>query len=200
MYGYEWETGEGSSNDINFVIDPDVSRAYGIWAFPSNNRIRIGFASDSPIKKSDLEQISQRHFSVQSQPSNFKGGAIPTSGPIRRFYTDNVFLIGDAAGLCGPFLGDGIQTAIKSAMAAAQAIGQSDAGNTYVQLLKDFGVIKYLKQQALLRSFWDRFVSRNTLKRLYRFTLKNRDHLLEDLVAIKENPSGFLSISKKFFN
>ncbi|WP_018963418.1 NAD(P)/FAD-dependent oxidoreductase [Coprothermobacter platensis] len=201
LYGYEWGTEPTQGNNtISFVIDPNIARAYGVWAFTSSNETRIGLASDRPLRKSDAEQIGRTYFSTQSQPSDFKGGVIPTSGPIRRLFIDNVFLVGDAAGLCGPFLGDGIQTAIKSGMAAAQAIDQRNAGDAYVQFLKDSGVIKYLKQQAILRSIWDRFVSHTTLKRLYRFTLRNQGHLLDDLTMIKEDPSKFPLLVRKFFS
>jgi len=44
--------------------------------------------------------------------------------PVRAPFKEDVILLGDAAGLCGPFLGDGIQTAVKSGIAAARAVEQ----------------------------------------------------------------------------
>ena len=200
LYGYEWKISQPAVDDfITFVVDPTVSRAYGIWMFPVNGGVRMGLASKKPLRKTDVQSIMKQYFSFDGPLLDYKGGAIPISGPVRAPFKEDVILLGDAAGLCGPFLGDGIQTAVKSGIAAARAVEQPNVGPAYVELLKKTEVTKYLKQQALLRSIWDRFVSKNTLKRLYKFTLRNQDHLLDDLTTIKEDPSSFLQIARKFF-
>ena len=201
LYGYEWSISRPLADDfITFIVDPSVSRAYGIWMFPINGEtVRVGLASKKPLRREDAQSMMKQYFSFDDPLLDYKGGAIPISGPVRTPFKENVILLGDAAGLCGPFLGDGIQTAVKSGIAAAKALEQPDVGASYAQLLRTLGVTKYLKQQSTLRNLWDKFVSQSTLKRLYRFTLRNQDHLLDDLTTIKEDPSNFFPVVREFF-
>jgi len=125
LYGYEWSINQPlADNFITFIVDPSVSRAYGIWMFPVNGGVRIGLASKKPLRKIDVQSIMKQYFSFDGPLLDYKGGAIPISGPVRAPFKEDVILLGDAAGLCGPFLGDGIQTAVKSGIAAARAVEQ----------------------------------------------------------------------------
>ena len=51
-----------------------------------------------------------------------RGGLIPVGGRVRPFATDDVVLVGDAAGLVSPLTGGGIHTALGSGRAAGLAI------------------------------------------------------------------------------
>jgi len=70
----------------------DVSSKWGV---------RIGLASKKPLRKIDVQSIMKQYFSFDGPLLDYKGGAIPISGPVRAPFKEDVILLGDAAGLCG---------------------------------------------------------------------------------------------------
>lgn len=114
------------------------------WLFPNKNRLVVGmgglhrknknlttvfkaFLDDYHIKNADL--------------SNLKGHPLPYGNFMKKPIQGNLLLVGDAAGLVDPMLGEGIYQAHKSGELAAQAIMETLENNTdleanYLDLLR----------------------------------------------------------------
>ncbi|HEX7010974.1 MAG TPA: NAD(P)/FAD-dependent oxidoreductase [Phycisphaeraceae bacterium] len=127
---------------------PDLS-GYG-WCFRKGSYLNIGLG-----RQGDAEGLGQQvHRFVEmlkaqgrvpaNTPSRFKGHAYLLYGrPHRRWFDDGAILIGDAAGLAYPQSGEGIRTAVESALLAARTIldakgdYRADRLARYAQLLEE---------------------------------------------------------------
>lgn len=122
-----------------------VTSGYG-WVFPKGDHLNIGlYTFDDRIKlKADALRNycweKTGHKSIQ-QPTAFSIGFGGWEyGPNLK----RIFLVGDAAGLADPLLGEGLHNAIKSGQAAAHAILQETADGDRASLCyhKHIGPIK----------------------------------------------------------
>lgn len=100
-----------------------VKSGYG-WVFPKGDHLNVGLYTNAPDVK-----INRQELAAYAQQ---KCGMLPTGAVIghhiglggRKYkpVSKRVFLIGDAAGLVDPLLGEGIYFAIRSGQIAAAAI------------------------------------------------------------------------------
>lgn len=105
-----------------------VAHGYG-WLFPKGDHVNVGLYTNDPavrISRDDVAAFARRTLGTDAL-DGFVGHHIGLGGcdlaqPWRR-----VFLVGDAAGLVDPLLGEGIYNAIVSGQAAARAIAESSA-------------------------------------------------------------------------
>jgi flavin-dependent dehydrogenase len=104
-----------------------------LWIFPKRNRLSVGIARFSPGSV-DLRRILVREiakFGVGLTGVRLHGHPLPLHWRSERLHTTRCLLVGDAAGLVDPLLGEGIRFAVRSAEIAAQAIFKDDlAGYT----------------------------------------------------------------------
>lgn len=118
-----------------------MPRGYG-WVFPKRDHWNVGVYS--PMGGAQLRRHLDgfpRQVGVAAAPARVKfvGFPIPVRNARRRFQTERVWLLGDAAGLAEGVFGEGIYFALKSATLAAQAVAEGGLapGNTrYTQALE----------------------------------------------------------------
>jgi flavin-dependent dehydrogenase len=119
-----------------------VPRGYA-WVFPKGDHLNIGAGIFRPRSEegrghrgagSELRRAIKDYaysLGLAADPDRLPHHAHPIppwAGRERLNARDGrVLLVGDAAGLVGPLFGDGILSAIKSGLIAAQAIGDDDA-------------------------------------------------------------------------
>lgn len=109
-------------NKMFFIFD-DVLFGYG-WIFPKKDYLSIGAGAFEP-RPGDVQNFLQRiakKYDLNLDNAATKGHPVPIFTRHEKLSTDRILLIGDAAGLVDPFIGDGIRLAIKSGQFAAQAI------------------------------------------------------------------------------
>jgi flavin-dependent dehydrogenase len=101
-----------------------MARGYG-WIFPKTDHLNVGVFSIYPTRsiKADLARFMSR-YDILDAPLRVRhlGFAIPLENTRRAFEQDNVLLLGDAAGFAESFYGEGIYFALRSALAAADAL------------------------------------------------------------------------------
>ena len=102
---------------------PDL-KGYG-WVFRKQNYLNIGLGREDKHRLSSHVQVFIRYLKQQGKvpndmPEKLNGHAyLLYPHAVRNIVSDNVILIGDAAGLAYPQSGEGIRPAIESAILAA---------------------------------------------------------------------------------
>ena len=164
----EFELTEGQIRDCK--VKPEIPeiyfcddlKGYG-WSFRKGNFLNIGLgredsSSVSRHTKQFLSFLKSRSRVPQDTPENFHGHAYILYGHTRReILGDGLILIGDAAGLAYPHSGEGIRTAVESALLAAETIisAKGDFGRTRLapyeqRLFHRFGKPKPVAQPEVL--------------------------------------------------
>ena len=124
-----------------FELDA-VPDGYG-WIFPKREHLSIGVYTHrrGVDLRARLKEFCRTHPRLQKgEIFQMLGGALPTGGYRRLLQKERVLLVGDAAGVVEPVLGEGIYHALLSADIAADSI------------------IGFLKQGKNLRAYSKRFV------------------------------------------
>jgi geranylgeranyl reductase family protein len=110
-----------------------ISRGYG-WIFPKNDHLSVGIFRAYPGKGGGMKE-SLAHF-IACQPVlqnarqvSLHGHRIPLGGIRSELDKGRIILVGDAANLADPWLGEGIYYAIQSARIAAEEILRFLQGN-----------------------------------------------------------------------
>lgn len=100
-----------------------VPRGYG-WVFPKDDHVNVGLYTCSPSVRPRREQLAEYVDSQLGRTAldHVVGHQVGLGGWRYRPASNRIFLVGDAAGLVDPLLGEGIYNAIKSGQAAAAAI------------------------------------------------------------------------------
>jgi geranylgeranyl reductase family protein len=104
-----------------------MPRGYG-WIFPKKDHLNVGVYSMFPRRsiRDDLARFMSRYASLRGHADGkILGHSIPTRNHQRRYATDGVLLLGDAAGFAESFYGEGIYFALRSAVLAAEAFARS---------------------------------------------------------------------------
>jgi flavin-dependent dehydrogenase len=126
------------SMDLSMGFDfSRVSGGYG-WIFPKKNHINVGLYSlkaDVKIDRQDLVDYAVQRIG-RPVPTRITGFPLGMGGWRYRPGRGRVLLVGDAAGLVDPLLGEGLYHAIISGQKAAAAIADAmstgkDACKTY---------------------------------------------------------------------
>ena len=105
-----------------------VDRGYG-WIFPKGDHLNVGLYS----LNSTIPQANRKlaEFVAAKTGQNISGAIhghrIPHDGRRFRQIRSDACLIGDAAGMIDPFLGEGIYNAVRSGQLAAGAILKADS-------------------------------------------------------------------------
>jgi flavin-dependent dehydrogenase len=117
-----------------------VDRGYG-WVFPKDDHLNVGLYSLNPTIPHAADKlaafVAAKTGRAISRPIH--GHKIPHDGRRARFAWSNACLIGDAAGLIDPLLGEGIYNAIRSGQLAARAIlsGHADFARETDEVRRD---------------------------------------------------------------
>lgn len=138
------------------------------WAFLRGEMLNLGLAG---------RRISGRELLARYQdflarhglgaPGRWRGATIPCpDGGAQRLYRGRAILVGDAAGLADPFLGEGIGQGLVSGRLAARAILRGDVA----------GYVKDLRREFLADAFSARLLARMIYRAPGWFQKKARRH------------------------
>jgi geranylgeranyl reductase family protein len=111
---------DGASLEFDFAA---VDRGYG-WVFPKDDHLNVGLYTLNPTIPHAAARLADfvAQKTGRSISGKIHGHKIPHDGRRLRQAGRWACLIGDAAGMIDPFLGEGIYHAIRSGQLAAQAI------------------------------------------------------------------------------
>lgn len=128
---------------------------------------------------------------VSVQGKSYKAKIMPFA-PIKRFYTDNSLIVGDAAGFVRPGTGEGIYFALLSRKFAAQTIiGKREFAWYEERCRKEFG--KYLKPVTF---GWNRFLLNKILEKAIK--ISNKDKTFNKMLAEDFFRLGYYKLGRKF--
>ncbi|NOZ42737.1 MAG: geranylgeranyl reductase family protein [Alphaproteobacteria bacterium] len=134
-----------SYDDIAAVPTPGfdfdiVKFGYG-WVFPKGDHANVGLYSGKAgvkLSKAALRGYSKKRLGSDNL-KNITGYPIALGGANYKATHANFFLVGDAAGMTEPLLGEGIHNALKSGQMAARAIiDQEFSAKTAGELYNDY--------------------------------------------------------------
>ena len=102
-----------------------LKHGYG-WIFPKREHFSIGLFYAQPDKAPGLKPALSRYLTALGLENSVikieKGHRIPLGGRKQPLHAGRILLIGDAANLADPWLGEGIYYAVRSARIAAEEI------------------------------------------------------------------------------
>lgn len=116
------------SNDddlLHCFLDSKFAPGYLGWMVPGIGVRQIGLALKQKCKP-DLDGFANKIAPITGTmgepPSEIRGGLIPCGGSVTPFASQNVLLVGDAAGLVSPLTGGGIHRALYFGRKAALSV------------------------------------------------------------------------------
>lgn len=118
-----------------------VKNGYG-WVFPKGDHLNIGLYTNAPdvkISRQELDAYAQQKCGTRPTGAVI-GHHIGLGGRRYKPASKRVFLIGDAAGLVDPLLGEEIYFAIRSGQIAAAAIEKEVRENASARRLFEIGL------------------------------------------------------------
>jgi flavin-dependent dehydrogenase len=118
-----------------------VDRGYG-WIFPKRDHLSVGlFTLQTSLPSACRKLVKYCETRLGCRPTApCHMAVVPCGGRDRPVqYGPNAFLVGDAAGLVDPLLGEGISNAVRSGQIAAAAIRDAirHGRNTYHRRLRE---------------------------------------------------------------
>lgn len=118
---------------------------YG-WIFPKRHGVTVGVGVPWPKKKKKmgeyLDTFVEKHYVASRKLKNARiigktGGAVPIKGVRGNTYSDNLLVVGDAAGQVSPLTAEGIYYSMVSARIAAktaiEAVSENDLSGKYLE-------------------------------------------------------------------
>jgi geranylgeranyl reductase family protein len=124
-----------------------IPNGYG-WIFPKKDHFSIGvfYAKNKklPNIKAYLHHFTKSHkILINHSMMNIRGHRIPLGGKTNKIHDKRALLIGDAANLADPWLGEGIYYAVSSAKIAAKVV--YEAFEEDFERIQDYSQIVYNK-------------------------------------------------------
>lgn len=116
-----------------------IPHGYG-WIFPKADHLSVGVGGINRSLKSPLPYYSEfLENSVPDITENYivRRSILPVFNGRSRISSDNCLLVGDAAALVDPFLGEGIYYAIRSAQIAADVIAEGHEPAVFEKRISD---------------------------------------------------------------
>jgi geranylgeranyl reductase family protein len=115
------------------------------WLIPmSDDSAKIGLGTSRKAASKELEKLVKEHpvMKLRCDGSEIRrktAGRIPTTGPVKRTYGDNVMLVGDVAGQTKPTTGGGVILGGRAGQIAGEVAAESIlAGDYSVSFLKRY--------------------------------------------------------------
>jgi menaquinone-9 beta-reductase len=146
------ETFVEKQNDDLIINFKDEFKGY-IWQIPNKDFVGIGIgdvSGDTDIN----DKIDMSEYEIIEKE---RGAFLPTGNDIKLTFNNNIFFIGDAAGLISPITGEGIYYALMSAKLLAFSInGKKDyikLSKFLIKEIKKHRIIKHLIFNDLFRNF-----------------------------------------------
>jgi geranylgeranyl reductase family protein len=127
---YEARLSRGSEQDSSHeeMITFDFGTIFGGygWIFPKRDHLNVGVCRTWPGKKASkkhlLRFIDQYPALHRDRISDIRAFPVPLGGNKSNLHQNNILLVGDAANLADPWLGEGLYYALYSGRLAAETI------------------------------------------------------------------------------
>jgi len=171
-----------------------IDHGYG-WIFPLKNEVNIGIYSPYPKKKLStyLEKLIDLYPGLKNENLKVEAARIPLENLRKNYQKNKVFLVGDAAGLCESFFGEGIYNSLKSAEIASKHIqrnfNKTVFDNSYSREIRNTFSSELYFSRVLAKIFY------YNLKKSYHFIVRN--DYISDLFA--RTLAGKLSYKGLFY-
>ena len=141
---------------IHFL--PQIEKGYG-WLFPKGDYVNVGVGTTSNLSESInyYKSMLVKEDLVFPEEIQRTAGLIPLYG-FNPYMSDNIVLIGDAAGLTDPLTGAGIYAAWDSAMMLAETINDGKDLSDYIKNIKmaySSFLQRRLSRRLFLETYWD---------------------------------------------
>jgi flavin-dependent dehydrogenase len=185
----------------------EFSLGYGGWLSPTvvqgKTAFRIGLAKlmkDRGDAKRLMDKFLQRLLkdgiiTIEgdvTKPDYVFGSMIPIGGALSRIHSNNVLLIGDAAGFCGAFAADGIKGSVISGKEAGKLIPRFLDGDTkaldglHKAINRHDGLMEYYARQVRYRMVWDLMKRDRTFTAMYRIIEREKGSFLDQFCDSKD--------------
>lgn len=155
-----------------FYIGNNVAPLGYVWIFPKDGTLaNVGIGVQGASPRYYLDKFIKEHKEIFSKSKiiEFRGAAVTIGGQLEKIVTDNVMLIGEAAGQVIPLTGGGIHTSIAggkiAAETAAEALEKGDLSEKFLA--------KYRKEYD---KYWGKRIN-DSLKGLKAIESLNDDEL-----------------------
>ncbi len=112
------------------------------WVFPKGDHVNVGvggWESEGPRLREHLRRLCAVHDVDFDALTGLRGFRLPYRRATSTFASDNVLLVGDAAGLIDPLSGDGMYEAFVSARLAAEAVLDGDLAGYQPRVMTELG-------------------------------------------------------------
>jgi geranylgeranyl reductase family protein len=179
---------------------------YG-WVFPKREHLSVGVFRARPGKVPDLRQRLQAFIATQPVLTGYRTiqehghhipiGGLPYTGKAQPLHKGQVLLVGDAANLADPFLGEGICYAIQSARIAAEEIARAFEASEF-----DLSLYTTRIQREILRQFgYARWIARVVyhFPRLSSALMMSNVSLQEGVFAVMRGDMTFEQLAYSLF-
>jgi len=135
--------------EMNFNF---AGRGYA-WIFPKKDHLNVGIYGLDPMRgvKALLTDYCRDRLKMVLDPKTIIGHRIPYMGHCFQHTPDNALLVGDAAGMADPLLGEGLYNAVRSGQIAASAIMEMAENG------QDLYNLKIGEITSDLKSYWSLF-------------------------------------------
>lgn len=176
---------------LNFYFGQEIAPGGYLWMFPKGeDSINVGLGVRSS-KNTAYHYLNKFISRYDATPVELNIGGVPLSGPIDKSYTDNLLVVGDAAGQVDPITGGGIHLTVFCAKIAgeiaADAVKNED---TSKNVLKKYDMLwrekfeKNLKLSLKYRKAADKLTDKD-MNALAEFLEKNKMENLSKISALK---------------
>ncbi|MCY3858092.1 MAG: NAD(P)/FAD-dependent oxidoreductase [Gammaproteobacteria bacterium] len=153
LKGLEWEYEPNDLIDdcLHCFVDPAIAPGYIGWVIPGVGATQVGLAVNQR-QNADIDSfvasIDSRFDLSALRVTAKRGGMIPINGLLRNFFTSQILLLGDAAGMVSPLTAGGIHRSYRYGKLAANAIADylQDSGTNpgiVVRAAYDDAIWKY---------------------------------------------------------
>lgn len=167
----KWYSQKQSVNHYTAIFDREISDYYS-WTISKDSRLLLGLAVKEGEKLREKfekleKRVGERGYDL-SKPEDTEGSFIlrPTKLSDVKTGKDNIYLIGEAAGLISPSSAEGFSYALKSALYLSKAFTKTNVRRSYkIQLvkLKINLLYKYIKLPAMYNKFIRRLLLKTNL-------------------------------------
>jgi digeranylgeranylglycerophospholipid reductase len=116
---------ELDQDKLHIFLDADLASGYIAWIVPGLNCTQVGLATrfpKAPRLQDFIKKVSPLFNLDKLQPGSHRAGAIPCGGPVNKYFSENIMLLGDAAGMVSPLTAGGIHPAVRIGRIAGEAI------------------------------------------------------------------------------
>lgn len=140
-----------NSNLTKIIVDKRINSEYFMWISPYKDGVyRVGTASGKRLKEKILTLA--KNEGVDGTIVNIMSGLVITGGPIKKFVSDNVVCVGDAAGMAKATTGGGLYYGAMGAYILAEAILENSLDMYQKRWMNRFG--KEIMLQKLIREIF----------------------------------------------